>query len=85
MRDQDKGLGFKLFMAVTAGMGIQRGRASGEDPPSHQLMICCLVCDWQVYGGNLLKDLLLRSLTFIMITGANLSKLLLFCRNRSLE
>lgn len=38
MRDQDKGLGFKLFMVVTAGMGIQRGRASGKDPSDDNLL-----------------------------------------------
>lgn len=34
----------------------KRARASSKDPLGHQLIICCLVCDWQVFGGSLQRS-----------------------------
>lgn len=33
------------------------GRASSGDPPWHRLIICCLVCDWQVFSGSLQRPI----------------------------
>lgn len=60
----ERGLGFKLLMEVTEGREGDpiRARASSKDPLCHQLIICCLVCDWQVSGGSLPRE---RSFNFL--------------------
>ncbi len=51
----------------------KRARASSKDPPWHQPIFCCLVCDWQVFGGCLQKVL-----DCLCDSKADLNKLLCF-------